>query len=170
MWIAFTGIYGVIVVFVVVFETWPTVARTYHHPAYIYQMSPQAQSALIRNATMQDLEQMLVAADRAGNVPQAKEIAAKILERRAEKIVWDPLEMEMANGYTMTVSSDISHTDKDLLAKEYARVLNAQLPEARLSAIGKALMFWFIPCIVIAAFGLLCRWVYHGFRKPPAAT
>jgi hypothetical protein len=144
--------------------SWPEVSRTAHHPAFIYQMSPKARAVIDRPKTLAELEQALIAADRAGSVEKARGFAQEILRIRKGGDWEDaPLVLEMPNGYQFHVAGDTKPEQTALVGREYVRVLQAATTEAKIAAVGNALLIWLIPSLVVCALGLAVAWIFRGF-------
>jgi hypothetical protein len=165
LWIVLTFLYGVLVASYTGMY-WPEVSRISHHPAFIYRMSPEARAVLSRPKSLAELEQALVEADRAGATEKAREVSQEILRIR-KRDNWEdvPLVLEMPNGYQLQVASDTKREQANMLGREYVRVLQTATSEARLSAIGNALLIWLTPSIIICALGLAAAWILRGFRS-----
>jgi hypothetical protein len=164
LWVVLAVIYAGLVA-IYTWTSWPEVSRTAHHPAFIYQMSPEARAVIDRPKTLAELEQALIAADRAGSVEKARGFAQEILRIR-KRDNWEdaPIVLEMPNGHQLHVAGDTKPEQTTLIGREYTRVLQAATTEAKMAAVGNALLIWLIPTLVVCVFGLAVAWVFRGFR------
>ena len=166
LWMAAAAVYGVAVATVTAMS-WPGTPQIVHHPSFTYRMSAPALAVLNRPnpKSTAELERALVAADRAGATDEAKSIAREIQKRRAEPWTNDPIILEMPNGHEFQVAADTRKQDSDLVAKEYVRVLQAEVSGERWKSVMNAILIWLIPTLAVCVMGLLTRWVYSGFKS-----
>ncbi len=164
LWIVLTLIYGGAVT-AFTWMSWPDVSRISHDPAFLKQLSADAVLILERPKTLPELERALVEADRAKNTEFARNLAQQIIRlREAPKWQQAPKVLEMPNGHEFQVAGDTPDDLATLVAKEYVRVLQSVASERRFTAIGTALLVWFLPSAFVCALGLAVAWVVRGFR------
>ena len=162
--IATSGLYAVVVIVITAFS-WPDVANISHHPSFTYRMSEPTQAVLNKAGpkTLSELEQALVAADKQGEVSEAKRLASEILARRKQPWSGDPIVLEMPNGHRFEVAGNTEKHDSELVAQEYVRVLRSELDGRRREILVNAILAWLVPVLAACLLGMVSRWVYAGF-------
>ena len=164
LWIALSALYA-IVLSVIAVISWTEVDAISHHPSFTYRMSQSAQAVVGRatSKTMQELEQGLLAADKRGDVSEAKKLANEILTRRKEPWSAAPLVLEMPNGHKFEVAGNTSPADVDLVGLEYVNVLKAELKDRHKKELLDTFLLWLVPVLAACLLGVTARWVYTGF-------
>lgn len=165
LWVALVAIHAVVVIGVTLF-LWPDTARVQHHPSFTYRMSDRALTVLNRPGPKPtaELERLLIAADRKGNVDEAKKLAVEIRNRQAKAWSSDPILLEMPNGHRFQVAADTPDSDSELIGREYVRVLQSEVGRESMELAKNAALMWLVPSLAFLVLGLLIHWVYLGFK------
>jgi len=135
LWVLVSGLYLVSVIAFVALE-FPKPENVSHTPALLKQLSSQSRSLL---------------------VPEDKDGW-----QNAED--WGT-DVEMPNGSRLSFKKGVPENDMSVAAKEYWAAVTMIANERRLSLVGYAALWWFIPCFAVYIIGWTVGWVYRGFRS-----
>ena len=165
LWIVLSVIYaGLVVVYTA--GRWPDLSQVSHHPAFIFQMTPQAQIVINRPKSLAELEQALIEADRNGDTQNARDFAMRIQEIRKNDNWEDaPRLLEMPNGHRFEVAGDTKPEQATMVIQEYTRVLQLSARDDKVAASLKGFLTWLLPSLLICALGFSGAWIRRGFAE-----
>jgi hypothetical protein len=73
--------------------------------------------------------------------------------------------IEMADGYTVTVSGNATDADFKAFGKAWLQASSKKLSAERWRLVQTTLLIWLVPCIVSLAIGMAVRWIRRGFNQ-----
>ena len=76
----------------------------------------------------------------------------------------------MPNYHVFNLPDAMTEEQRALVAREYRRVLETVVSERRIEAVQMGVLFWLLPAILLALFGLAVIWIVEGFTRATSRT
>ena len=153
-WIAISAIYGSAVA-AYTWDTFPTLSSAKQWGDYLSRMAPEAQAILRIEPERRPFKPE-------SRVDERSPLAA------IDRVLYDDRvidRIKMPDGNHLEVASKVPEQQKNLVAREYTRLLHSALLQQRIEAVVWALIYWLGPALLLCGLGLTTKWIHKGFKQ-----